>query len=76
MPLFDHGINTTDGEFWQYSRSLIGPTFSRAEICNFSSLEVHVGRLLDLIPRNRSEFDLQPLFSRLVSCIIYLNDEV
>ena len=76
MPLFDHGINTTDGEFWQYSRSLIRPTFSRAEICNFSSLEVYFGRLLDLIPRTRSEIDLQPLFSRLVSCIIYLNDEV
>lgn len=70
MPLFDHGINTTDGEFWQYSRSLIRPTFSRVEICNFSSLEVHFGRLLDLIPRNRSEIDLQPLLSRLVSYVI------
>ena len=66
MPLFDHGINTTDGEAWQYSRSLIKPTFSRVEICNLSSLESHFGRLLDLLPRDGSEIDLQPLFSRLV----------
>lgn len=70
MPLFDRGINTTDGEFWQYSRSLIRPTFSRVEICNLSALEFHFGRLLDLIPRDRSEIDLQPLLSRLVRCII------
>ena len=66
MPLFGRGINTTDGEAWQHSRSLIKPTFSRAEICNRNSLESHVGRLLDLLPRDGSEFDLQPLLSRLV----------
>ena len=66
MPLFGRGINTTDGEAWQHSRSLIKPTFSRVEICNLSSLESHVGRLLDLLPQDGSEFDLQPLLSRLV----------
>ena len=66
MPLFDHGINTTDGEAWQHSRSLIKPTFSRVEICNLSSLESHFGRLLDLLPQDGSEVDLQPLISRLV----------
>ena len=66
MPLFDHGINTTDGEAWQHSRSLIKPTFSRVEICNLDSLESHFGRLLDLLPRDGSEIDLQPLLSRLV----------
>lgn len=66
LPLFGHGINTTDGEYWQYSRSLIKPTFSRAEICNLESLELHVGRLLDLLPKDGATVDLQPLFSRLV----------
>ena len=65
-PLFGNGINTTDGEAWQHSRSLIKPTFSRIEICNFSSLESHFGRLLDLLPHDGSEVDLQPLLSRLV----------
>lgn len=76
MPLFDHGINTTDGKFWQYSRSLIKPTFSRIEICNFSSLEFHFSRFLDLMPRDRSEIDLQPLFSRLVRYLTFLIDRV
>ena len=66
MPLFGHGINTTDGEAWQHSRSLIKPTFSRVEICNFDSLESHFARLLDLLPHDGSEVDLQPLLSRLV----------
>ena len=66
MPLFGRGINTTDGEAWQHSRSLVKPTFSRVEICNLGSLEAHVGRLLDLLPQDGSEFDLQPLLSRLV----------
>jgi len=66
MPLFDRGINTTDGEYWQHSRSLIKPTFSRAEICDLGSLEFHFCRFLDLLPRDRSEVDLQPLLSRLV----------
>lgn len=61
MPLFDHGINTTDGEAWQHSRSLIKPIFSRVEICNLSSLESHFGRLLDLLPQDGSEVDLHPV---------------
>ena len=68
MPLFDHGINTTDGEYWQYSRSLIKPTFSRMEICNLASLEFHFQRLMELLPKDGTTVDLQPLFSRLV-CI-------
>ena len=66
MPLFNHGINTTDGKYWQYSRSLIKPTFSRVEICNLASLEFHFGRLLELVPKDGTAVDLQPLFSRLV----------
>ncbi|KUJ19155.1 cytochrome P450 alkane hydroxylase-like protein [Mollisia scopiformis] len=64
-PLFGHGINTTDGEYWQYSRSLIKPTFSRVEICNLASLEFHFKRLLELLPKDGATVDLQPLFSRL-----------
>jgi cytochrome P450 monooxygenase len=66
MPLFDHGINATDGEYWQYSRSLIKPTFSRTEICNFESLEFHFKRLQELLPTDGATVDLYPLFSRLV----------
>jgi len=65
MPLFGHGINTTDGEYWQYSRSLVKPTFSRAEICNFESMEFHFKRLQELLPTDGATVDLHPLFSRL-----------
>ena len=65
-PFFDRGINTTDGSFWEYCRGMVKPTFSRAEICNFTSLERHLERLVALIPKDGSTIDLQPLFSRLV----------
>lgn len=71
MPLFGRGINSTDGEYWQHSRALIKPTFSRMEICDLTSLEMHFGRLVDLIPRDEKTVDLQPLFSRLVSYHIH-----
>ncbi|KAL8657480.1 MAG: hypothetical protein Q9226_001874 [Calogaya cf. arnoldii] len=65
-PFFGKGILTTDGSFWEHSRALIRPTFSRARFANFSSLEKHVDRLIALIPGDGSTFDLQPLFRRLI----------
>ncbi|KAL8953439.1 MAG: hypothetical protein Q9222_000713 [Ikaeria aurantiellina] len=65
-PFFGKGILTTDGAFWEHARALIRPTFSRARFANFTSLAVHVDRLIDLIPADGSTFDLQPLFRRLV----------
>ena len=66
LPLLDKGTSTTDGEYWRFSRSLIRPTFARAEIANFDLLQRHVDRFLALIPRDGSSIDLQPLCSRLV----------
>lgn len=67
VPFFDKGINTTDGEYWQHSRSLIRPTFARTEVANFKSLEKHTDRFLARVPRDGSLIDLQALFSCLVS---------
>ena len=67
VPFFDHGINTTDGDFWRHSRALIRPTFARTEVANLESLGKHVDRLLKQLPEDGSMIDLQPLFSRLVS---------
>lgn len=64
-PFTGKGIMTTDGAFWEHSRALIRPTFARAQIANLSSLEDHLSRLIDLIPRDGSTVDLQPLFARL-----------
>ncbi|KAF4627950.1 hypothetical protein G7Y89_g10205 [Cudoniella acicularis] len=63
--LMAQGIFTADGPIWARSRALIRPTFARSEISNFSSLEKHVSRFLDLIPRDGSTVDLQPLTKNL-----------
>ena len=70
VPFFDKGINTTDGEFWQYSRSLIRPTFARTEVADFASLEKHTDRFLTRVPRDGSTVDVQKLFSCLVSFLV------
>ncbi len=66
-PFVGKGIMCTDGEAWKHSRSLIKPTFARTQIADLHlvAYAVHVQRFLDLIPRNGSTVDLQPLFGRL-----------
>lgn len=65
-PFTSHGISTSDGEIWQYSRNLIKPYFDRDGYRNLHRLEVHVDKLLELIPTDNSTFDLQPLLQRWV----------
>ena len=66
-PLVGRGIFTTDGTEWNHSRGLIRPCFARTQVADLTLLEVHVDRLLELIPRDGSTVDLQALFSRMVS---------
>ncbi|PQE29617.1 cytochrome P450 protein [Rutstroemia sp. NJR-2017a BBW] len=55
------GIINTDGARWKRSRQLINPIFTRAQVSELSSFEVHVRKFLDKIPRNGSTVDFQPL---------------
>ncbi|KAL8737030.1 MAG: hypothetical protein Q9181_002094 [Wetmoreana brouardii] len=66
-PFVGKGIMCTDGKFWEHSRALIKPTFTRTQIADLhlSAYATHVRKFLDFIPRNKSTVDLQPLFSRL-----------
>ncbi|MCJ1386707.1 hypothetical protein MMC17_009833 [Xylographa soralifera] len=64
-PFLGKGVMDTDGAFWKHSRALIQPTFSKEQIADLASYDVHVQRFLDLIPRNGSTVDLQPLFALL-----------
>ncbi|TGO27863.1 hypothetical protein BPAE_0035g00060 [Botrytis paeoniae] len=59
------GLFTADGKIWQRYRALIRPTFGRTEISNFGALEKHVARFLELLPRDDSTVDLQPLTKNL-----------
>lgn len=67
LPFIDHGIFTDDGEFWKHARSLIRPTFAKAEIADLASFETRTNRYLSLIPRDGRTFDILPLTKRLVS---------
>lgn len=64
-PLFGAGIFTTDGAAWQHSRELLRPSFARNQISDLGALEAHVGRFVEMIPRDGSTVDLQELFFRL-----------
>ena len=60
------GIFSEDGVFWKHSRNLIKPLFARSVISDVNSLGVFVDRLFELIPRDGSTFDIQPLLHKLV----------
>ncbi|KAK8906685.1 hypothetical protein ACHAPF_006905 [Botrytis cinerea] len=67
LPFLGRGIFTEDGEFWKHSRSLVRPTFSRAEIADLDNFENHVARFLTHIPKDGSTFDMLPPVKRLIS---------
>lgn len=66
-PFLGRGIFSEDGAFWKHSRDLIKPLFARSEISDVNNLGVFVDRLFELIPRDGSTFDIQPLLHKLVS---------
>lgn len=65
-PFLGKGVMDTDGVFWKHSREMVQPLFGRQQITNLASFEVHLSRLIELIPRDGSTIDLQPLFARLI----------
>lgn len=66
-PLMKDGIFTADGEAWTKSRALAKQIFSGVRQTTIPALEPHVNHLLNLIPRDGSTVDLQPLLKRMVS---------
>lgn len=60
------GFLTTDGSMWQHARKLLKPTFSKANIQDFTVLSAEVDKLLREVPGDGSTVDLQPLLSMLV----------
>ena len=66
-PLLGNSIILTDGAQWEHSRALLRPSFTRDQINDLSTFEVHVARLIQAIPRNGSTVDLSGLFYRLTA---------
>jgi cytochrome P450 monooxygenase len=65
------GITVVEGQKWATRRKLIKHSFDVVHIANLEnrSLDRHVGKLMNLIPRDGSTVDLMPLFRRLVRFI-------
>ena len=65
-PFLGKGVMDTDGAFWRHSRDMIQPLFRREQISDLTSFDVHVTRMLELLPKGGSTVDLQPLFAHLI----------
>ncbi|KAL9118805.1 MAG: hypothetical protein Q9187_004643, partial [Circinaria calcarea] len=65
LPFLGEGVFTMDGPFWEHSRAIIRPTFTRSNVANLPAFEVHFRKFLDLIPGNGVTVDLEPLLYRL-----------
>jgi len=63
--IFGDGIFNRSGVAWQRSRDMLRPHFARSQIADLPMIEKHIPPLLNLIPRDGSTVDLQPLFFRL-----------
>lgn len=62
IPIFGHGIFSTDGASWERSRGMVRPNFTRQQVADLDMFEAHVSHLIDSIPRDGSAVDLQDLF--------------
>lgn len=61
-PLLGDGIFTLDGGGWSHARGLLRPQFTRDQVADLALLNDHISHLIDLIPKDRSSFDIQRLF--------------
>ncbi|KAL2837111.1 cytochrome P450 [Aspergillus pseudoustus] len=65
FPLLGDGIFTLDSGGWSHSRGLLRPQFTRDQVADLNLMEGHVSQLIELIPKDGSSFDIQPLFFEL-----------
>ncbi|EPE28162.1 Cytochrome P450 [Glarea lozoyensis ATCC 20868] len=64
-PFLGKGIFSQEGAAWRHSRDLIKPIFTRSEISDVNSLDIHVTRFLSMIPSDGTMIDLQVPLHRL-----------
>lgn len=62
IPFLGEGILETDGEKWHQSREMLRPNFVRGQIGDLKLFERHVRNLIEVIPKDGTMVDLQPLF--------------
>jgi cytochrome P450 len=60
--ILGHGIFSTEGAAWKVSRNMLRPCFERSQVADVSMLEKHTSRFINILPRDGTTVDLQPLF--------------
>lgn len=63
-PIIAKSIFVADGVEWEHSRALLKPSFTRSQVSDLGTLEVHVENLIRAIPPDGSTVDLAQLFLR------------
>lgn len=61
-PLLGDGIFTLDGAGWTHSRGMLRPQFARDQVADLDLMDGHISQMIELIPKDGSSFDIQPLF--------------
>ncbi|KAL3462710.1 cytochrome P450 [Aspergillus heterothallicus] len=61
-PALGDGIFTLDGAGWSHARALLRPQFTRDQVADLDLMDGHVTRMMGLIPKDGSIFDIQRLF--------------
>ncbi|KAH6618930.1 putative P450 monooxygenase [Boeremia exigua] len=56
-----YGIFVNEGAAWKHSREILRPCFEKSLVADVELLERHVQRLLELVPKDGTMVDLQPL---------------
>lgn len=62
LPLLGNGIFTSDGKDWAHFRSVIRPSFKRAQVGDLDMFEEHFQNLILRIPGDGTTVELQELF--------------
>ncbi|KAL8895219.1 MAG: hypothetical protein Q9207_008256 [Kuettlingeria erythrocarpa] len=63
-PVIANSILVADGAEWEHSRAFLKPSFTRSQVGDLATLEVHVKNLIQAVPRDGSTVDLAELFLR------------
>ena len=63
-PIIANSVFVADGVDWEHSRAFLKPSFTRSQVGDLATLEVHIENLLKAIPRDGSTVDLAELFLR------------
>lgn len=63
-PVVSNSVLVADGVEWEHSRAFLKPSFSRSQVGDLETLEVHVKHLIDAIPPDGSTMDFAELFFR------------